>query len=510
MNAEFKRIEEEILSGNVVEVPAMLKAWLGKTRPLFIGGKPVEGNGGESFPTVNPATEEVLARVSLASKEDVSAAVAEARRTYSQGHWTRKSLEERSRVVHRIGELIMEHRAPLAILESLDTGKPIRESFDGDIPRAAQNFFFFADFALREESLCFPTPNEMHFAFREPLGVVALITPWNLPLYLETWKLAPALMMGNSCVLKASELTPLTASYLSELVEQAGVPGGVFNLVQGFGENSTGEFLTSHPGVDAISFTGETSTGRAIMKSASVGPTRVSFELGGKGASVVFDDAAMDAAVEETVRAAFRNQGEVCLCCPRIFVAKSKFDAFAEKYVERVKKITPGNPLCYQTTMGALISEGHWNKVMGYVKKVERPGEILTGGNRPSQLKKGYYLEPTVITGLSLDHPISREEVFGPVVSLYPFSSEDEVVDAVNDTQYGLSATIWTSDLDRAHRVARRLHSGLVWINCWFVRDLRVPFGGQKRSGVGREGGKHSLDFFSEWKSVCLKTGGGK
>ena len=266
----------------MVEVPATLKAWLSKTRPLFIGGKPVEGKNGESFPTVNPATEETLARVSLASKEDVSAAVGEARKAYTLGNWARKPIEERSRVVRRIGELIMEHRAPLAILETLDTGKPIRESFDGDIPRAAQNFFFFAEYALREESLCFPNPNDMHFAFREPLGVVALITPWNLPLYLETWKLAPALMMGNSCVLKASELTPLTASYLSELVEEAGVPSGVFNLVQGFGENSTGEFLTSHPGVDAISFTGETGTGRAIMKSASVGPTRVSFELEGR------------------------------------------------------------------------------------------------------------------------------------------------------------------------------------------------------------------------------------
>ena len=244
------------------------------------------------------------------------------------------------------------------------------------------------------------------------------------------------------------------------------------------------------------------------MKSASVGPTRVSFELGGKGASIVFADASMETVVEETARAAFRNQGEVCLCCPRIFIEDSRYDEFVERYVERVRKIVPGNPLSYQTTMGALISDGHWNKVKSYLQRVGKSGQILTGGSRPAHLKKGYYLEPAVITGYRLDHPVSREEVFGPVVSLYRFSSEVQAVDAVNDTQYGLSATVWTSDLDRAHRVARRLHSGLVWINCWFVRDLRVPFGGQKRSGVGREGGRYSLDFSVNGKVSVSGPGG--
>ncbi len=504
--ADFKALENQIAAGKTVELPPTLKAWLVRRKRLFIGGEWTEGKGGKAFSTVNPATEETLAEISLAEREDVDRAVTVARAAFERGDWARKSLRERAALVRRIGDLVLEHRAPLAVLESLDTGKPIRESFEGDILRGAQNFHFFADYALHEESLLFPNGTETHQAFREPMGVVALITPWNLPLYLETWKIAPALVMGNSVVLKPSELTPLTAAYFAELVEQAGLPPGVFNVVQGFGEGSTGEFLVSHPGIDAISFTGETSTGRAIMKAASAGPTRVSFELGGKGSSVVFEDAPLDQAVAECARAAFRNQGEICLASPRIFIAGSRYDEFTEKFLAKVKEIKVGDPLSYDTTMGALISQEHLNKVTGYIRGVEAPGRILTGGSRPASPGRGYFLQPTVLAGIGLDHPVSREEIFGPVVSLYPFSSEEEAIGAVNSTPYGLSASVWTRDLERANRTARAIRTGLVWVNCWFVRDLRVPFGGQKRSGLGREGGKHSLDFFSEWKSVCIKN----
>jgi aminomuconate-semialdehyde/2-hydroxymuconate-6-semialdehyde dehydrogenase len=286
---------------------------------------------------------------------------------------------------------------------------------------------------------------------------------------------------------------------------KAGVPAGVFNVIHGFGDKAAGEFLVSDPEIDAISFTGETSTGRAIMRSAAVGPTRVSFELGGKGATVVFEDADIEAAVQETLRAGFRNQGQICLATPRIFIHEKSYSKFKDLFVQKAKEIKLGNPLNYTTRMGALIGREHWEKVMSYVCRVEAPLHILTGGDRPREIKKGAFLSPTVIENVPLEHPISREEIFGPVVSLYSFKDESQVVKEVNSTQYGLSASIWTQDSARAERVSKAIHAGLVWVNCWFARDLRVPFGGQKRSGVGREGGKHSLDFFSEWKSVCVR-----
>ncbi len=506
---DFRWLEEQIVSGKPVEIPSALRSWLDTRKKLFIGGEWVEGSDGKTFTSICPTTEQPLAELCLASREDVDRAVETARSVFHQGEWSRRTLRERAAVVRKLGDLVLQHRAPLAILESLDAGKPLRESFDGDIPRAAQNFHFFADLALQEASPSYSAAAEMHVTSREPVGVALLITPWNLPLYLETWKLAPALMMGNSCILKPSELTPLTACCLAELAQEAGIPPGVLQVLQGFGEGSTGEWLTSHPGVDAISFTGETGTGRAIMKAAAVGPTRVSFELGGKGASLVFADAPLEQAVSECVRAAFRNQGEICLASPRIFIAREIWDRFVPRFVEKTREINVGNPLDYRTTMGALISADHLAKVNHYVQSVPNRQNILTGGDRPAHLGRGYFLSPTVVTGVGLDHPLSREEVFGPVVALYPFDSEEEVIRAVNGTPYGLSASIWTNDLERAHRVSRELQTGLVWVNCWFVRDLRVPFGGQKRSGVGREGGTHSLDFFSEWKSVCFKFGGG-
>ncbi len=499
--SELSALGKEIPSGKAVAIPATLSAWLGRAKPLWIGGKPVAS--GSLFDDVNPATETVLSQIALAGEGEVNHAVEAARDAFDDGRWSRLPLAKRAEHLSRLADLIDLHCPALALLESLDTGKPIREAFEGDIPRAARNFRFFRDFALAEKPLVFESLGDKHVAEREPMGVVGLITPWNLPLYLESWKLAPALLMGNSVVLKPSELTPLTAAYLAELVHEAGIPDGVFNLVHGFGEESAGAYLTRHPGVDAISFTGETGTGRAIMKAAAVGPTRVSFELGGKGASVVFEDADLDKAVAETLRGGFRNQGEICLATPRVFVHESKYQAFVEKFAEGARALRVGDPLNYTTQMGALISREHFDKVSGYLGKVRPPARFLAGGGRPRHLSRGHFLEPTVIEGLELSHPISREEVFGPVVSVYSFKDEKEVIRAVNDTPYGLSASLWTTDTKRAERVARELRHGLVWVNCWFVRDLRVPFGGQKRSGLGREGGGHSLDFYSEWKSVC-------
>lgn len=503
MKPDFKKLEAEIQSGKTIEIPEFLSQWLKGKKRSYVNGEWKDSKN--VFWTTNPATEEKLSEICEASKEDVENAVESARRAFETGEWRTKGLEERRKTIRQIGDLILEHRSALAILESLDTGKPIRESFEGDILRSATNFHFFADFIENEKTLTFKNGHDTHEAFREPLGVVVLITPWNLPLYLETWKIAPALLMGNSVILKPSELTPLTAAYFTEILESIGLPKGVFNLVHGFGENSAGAFLTSHSGIDAISFTGETSTGRAIMKSAAVGPTRVSFELGGKGANIVFDDADLDAVVQESLRSSFRNQGEICLALPRIYVQKGVYPEFLKRFVAKAESLRVGNPLNYQTEMGALIGKEHFDKVTSYLKRVEPPARFVTGGKRPSGLEKGYYLSPTVIEGVSQTHPVTCEEIFGPVVSVYSFDSEAEVIGYANETQYGLSCSIWTTNEERARRVASQVRSGLVWVNCWFQRDLRVPFGGQKRSGVGREGGKHSLDFFSEWKSVCYR-----
>jgi aminomuconate-semialdehyde/2-hydroxymuconate-6-semialdehyde dehydrogenase len=501
---QLKSLEQSIGQGKITSVPPFLTTWLSRWKRLYIGGEWRDGASGETFRTTNPATEEELSEICLAKKADIELAVERGRKVFQQGEWSQLPIAERSRVLKQIADVILEHRAPLAVLETLDTGKPIRESYEGDIPRAAHNFHFFSEMTVEEKRAEYQNGNDRHLVLREPLGVVALVTPWNLPLYLESWKLAPALLMGNSVVLKPSELTPLTASYLTELIEPL-LPKGVFSLVQGFGEAAAGEYLTSHPDIDAISFTGETSTGRAIMRSASVGPTRVSFELGGKGAAIIFADADLSKAVEESVRGAFRNQGEICLANSRIYVAKERYDEFVKALVQRTEQIVVGDPLDYSTTMGALIGEEHYKKVGQYLKKADFPARIEIGGKRPAHLAKGFYLEPTIITGIDANHAITKEEVFGPIVSVYPFTDESEVVGLVNATPYGLSASVWTSDPARAERVARQLRCGLVWTNCWFVRDLNVPFGGQKRSGLGREGGEYSLNFFSDLKSICFR-----
>jgi aminomuconate-semialdehyde/2-hydroxymuconate-6-semialdehyde dehydrogenase len=475
----------------------------------YIGGKYVPSSHGKTFDSINPATGEVIAKVALGTADDIDKAAKAAHDAFENGPWARMSLKERCDVLVKVGNLILERKELLARAETMDAGKPISESLEGDIPRAALNFHFFASYAPASNEECFTvSENERHFGIREPLGVCGLITPWNLPLYLATWKIAPCLAMGNSCILKPAEWTPCTAYLLADIMQEAGVPAGVFNVVQGFGADGAGEALTRHPLVNSISFTGETSTGRAIMAAASATLKKVSFELGGKGANVLFEDADLQEALPTAIRAAFRNQGEICLAGSRLFVHKSIYPQVVEQMVERAKQIKVGDPLDSKTQMGALISKEHLEKVQGYIELGKREGKLLTGGERVKELPNGNFLTPAIFTELPYDSKFCQEEIFGPALPIIPFETEEEVVKMVNSTPYGLSASLWSRDVDRCHRVSKALRCGLVWVNCWFARDLRTPFGGQKQSGVGREGGRHSLEFFSEAKTISYKYKG--
>lgn len=472
----------------------------------FIGGKPVPSITGETFDSMNPATGSVLANVAMGTKEDVSNAVSVAKEAFKKGPWRKMSIEERANIVSKIGDLILENKEELARAESLDTGKPIAESLNGDIPRSAKNFHFFAKFAqMQGEELYSSNQNERHLAVKEPLGVCGLITPWNLPLYLSTWKIAPCLVMGNTCVLKPAEWTPYSAYLFSDIAKKAGVPDGVFNIVNGFGQAGAGEALTTHEDVRSISFTGETTTGKAIMKNASSTLKKVSFELGGKGASIIFDDANLDEAINTSVRAAYRNQGQICLAGSRLFVQESCYKEVMNRIKEKVEAIKVGDPLDPNTEMGALISKEHMEKVQSYIDIGKSEGNLITGGHRIKELGEGNFLKPALLDGLAFDSKFCQEEIFGPVLPIIPFKEEDDVIEMVNSTPYGLSASIWSENVNRTHRVSSELEMGLIWINTWFARDLRTPFGGQKLSGVGREGGNHSLDFFSESKTISYK-----
>ncbi len=474
---------------------------------LFIDGQWMAARSGRTFESINPATGERLAVVHEAGDQDVDLAVRAARRAFREGPWPRLNAAERSRMLDRMGDLIEQHQQELARLETLDTGKPIRESLEIDIPRAAYNFHFFADLIQSAHTECFPMDElALNYVRREPVGVAALITPWNLPLYLATWKVAPCLAAGNTCVLKPAELTPLTAARLATIAQEAGLPPGVLNVVQGFGPRSAGEALTRHPEVDLISFTGETTTGQAIMAAAASTLKRLSFELGGKGAAILFADVDLDHTVPILLRAAFQNQGEVCLAGSRILVEQSLYEPLLHRLTAAARCLRVGDPLDPQTEMGALISREHRAKVQAYVEIAAREGgRVLCGGSSPSGFERGNFFLPTVITGLSPDSRVVQEEIFGPVVVVLPFRDEEEALALANGTAYGLSNVVCTRDLRRAHRVAARLESGIVWVNCWMLRDLRTPFGGYKKSGIGREGGRHSLEFFTEAKTVCVK-----
>jgi aminomuconate-semialdehyde/2-hydroxymuconate-6-semialdehyde dehydrogenase len=475
------------------------------TKRLFINNVWVEATGGHTFEDVNPATEEVIAHIAEATAEDVDRAVRAARRAFDEGPWRTMRAADRSALLRKVGELILARKDELIELESMDSGKPVRESSVLDVPRSASNFIFFAEYLTKVTNECVPVDGQfLHYELRDPVGVAALITPWNFPMLLATWKIGPCLAAGNTCVVKPASVTPLTALALGDIVAEAGLPEGVFNVLTGPG-GTIGNALVSHPGVDLVSFTGETTTGQSIMAAAGPALKRVSFELGGKAPNLVFRSADIDAAIAGSMRSAFFNQGEVCLATPRFYVEESIYETFLERFVAAAKALRLGDPLDPATEMGPLVSKGHYERVFGYLEQGRAEGaHVATGGQRPSGMEKGYFLEPTVFTEVNNDMVICREEIFGPVATVQPVATEDEMVRLANDTPYGLDATVWTNDLKQAHRVAAKLVVGTVWVNCWFVRDLRVPFGGAKASGIGREGGKYSWEFYTEAKNVCI------
>ncbi|MFG0329712.1 MAG: aldehyde dehydrogenase [Phycisphaerales bacterium] len=473
----------------------------------FIDGELAAPQGGASLEVVEPATGAVYAESPDSDSDEVDRAVEAAKRAFPE--WSATPAAERSRILLRIAELIEANLDDLARAESIDTGKPISLAKTVDIPRAASNFRFFATAILHSEAPAHDTDGAaLNYTLRKPRGVAGLISPWNLPLYLFTWKIAPALATGNTAVGKPSEVTPMTAFRLSELCVEAGLPRGVLNIVHGTGPRA-GAAIVEHPDIPTISFTGGTKTGQAIATATAPMFKRVSLELGGKNPNLIFADADLDRAVKTSVRSSFANQGQICLCGPRIIVERSIFDDFVARFTKLVGRLRVGDPLDESTTMGALVSAAHLEKVSGAVDRARELGaEIHTGGRRADapndRCASGFFYEPTVMTGLDPSCRVEQEEIFGPVVSITPFDDEDEALAIANGTPYGLASIVWTSDLTRAHRVASRLDAGIVWVNCWMLRDLRTPFGGMKQSGLGREGGWDALKFFTEAKNVCV------
>ena len=442
----------------------------------------------------------------LSDSSDVDAAVAAARSAHPA--WGALSHSERADWLDRIADALEARYEDVAALESRDTGKPISLARDVDAQRSVSNFRFFAGMLREHEEGVFEMASATNYVVHKPVGVGALITPWNLPLYLLSWKVAPAIGMGNTVVCKPSELTPMTADLLMQVIDEVGLPAGVVNLVHGDGVGA-GAPLVAHSDVDLVSFTGGTSTGEKVAASAAPAFKKLSLELGGKNASVVFADCDMESTVAGVVRAGFLNQGQVCLCGSRILIEDSIYDEFRDRFIDAVEAMRVGDPSDEATDLGALISGPHLEKVQSYVELAKQEGgNLLTGGApcMPAEFEHGNWMGPTVIEGLSPDSRCSTEEIFGPVVTLHPFSSEDEAVAIANNTRYGLAGSVWTGDLEKGKRVSEAIETGMVWVNTWLHRDLRVPFGGVKDSGVGREGGKWSLDFFSDAMNVCVKS----
>ncbi|MCP2369933.1 aminomuconate-semialdehyde/2-hydroxymuconate-6-semialdehyde dehydrogenase [Agromyces terreus] len=477
----------------------------------FIGGDFVDGVAG--FDKIDPVDGAVIGRVHEAGRHEVDRAVAAARAAFD-GPWGRMSVGDRATLLRRIADAIERRFDDLVAAEVGDTGKPETLARDLDVARAAMNFRSFADTVASTGLDSFLTEladgrRALNYAIRKPLGVVAIIVPWNLPLLLLTWKLAPALASGNTVVIKPSEETPSSATLLAEILSEAGVPDGVVNVVHGFGEDSAGAFLTGHPGIDGVTFTGETSTGSAIMRAVAPRVRPVSFELGGKNAAVVFADADLDAAIAGLARSTYLNTGQVCLCTERIYVERPIFDEMAAGLAEQARRLRLGRPENPATTTGPLISQAHRAKVLSYFDLAREEGAtVLAGGGVPTLgdgLDGGSWIEPTLWSGLDNSNRAVREEVFGPVAAIIPFDTEAEAIALANDTDYGLAAVTWTSDLTRGHRVAQRMRTGMSWVNTWYLRDLRSPFGGMGLSGIGREGGHHSLEFYTEPTNVCVQ-----
>lgn len=473
----------------------------------YINGELIAPASNSYLDNYNPATGKVYSLIPDSDERDVQLAVDAA--TVAFPVWSNMPVAKRSDVLLKISALIEKNLDKIALAESVDNGKPVWLAKSVDIPRAAANFHFYATGAIHLATEAHAMENTaINYTLRQPIGIAGCISPWNLPLYLFTWKIAPALASGNCVIAKPTEVTPMTSYLLSEICIEAGLPKGVLNIVHGLGTKA-GAAIVSHPKIPAISFTGGTKTGEWIAKTAAPMFKKLSLELGGKNPNLVFSDCNFEETVKTSVTAAFSNQGEICLCGSRIFIEKSLYEKFKEAFLKRVSTLKVGNPLDDDSRMGAIVSKPHMEKILSYIELAKQEGgKILCGGNRmklSGENAEGYFIEPTVIEGLPYNCRTNLEEIFGPVVTLTPFETEQEVLQYANATQYGLAATIFTENLNRAHRIAAQLQSGIIWVNCWLLRDLRTPFGGMKNSGVGREGGFEALKFFTEEKNVCIK-----
>lgn len=472
----------------------------------FINGEFRTGSESKTFANFDPATGEKIGDVYEASRVDVNDAVTAAKAAL-YGPWGKMSIAERVRLVSSVADEIERRFDDFLAAEVADTGKPLAMASHIDIPRGAANFRIFADVVSTTPTEAFEmtTPDggkALNYSIRKPKGVIGVISPWNLPLLLMTWKVGPALACGNTVVVKPSEETPRTAALLGEVMNAVGMPKGVYNVIHGFGPDSAGEFLTQHPDVDGITFTGETRTGEAIMRQAAVGVRDVSFELGGKNAALIFADCNLEKAVDEIARAAFLNTGQVCLGTERVYVERSIYDRF----VEHLAKASVDYAMGGTKQMGPLISDEHRKKVLSYYELARaESGKVIVGGGVPAGVNGGFWIEPTIWTGIAHGARVTKEEIFGPCCAVIPFDSEDEAITMANDTPYGLCATVWSQDVSRAHRVAAAINVGICWVNSWFLRDLRTAFGGAAQSGIGREGGIHSLEFYTETENICIK-----
>jgi aminomuconate-semialdehyde/2-hydroxymuconate-6-semialdehyde dehydrogenase len=472
----------------------------------YINGQLSPPQSGNYLDNYDPAIGEVYSQIPDSDHRDVDQAVQAAKAAFPA--WSVMPAAERSRILVRVADLILERLDELALAESIDNGKPLSLAKAVDIPRANQNFHFFATAILHWASEAHIMEDKViNYTIRQPIGVVGCISPWNLPLYLFSWKIAPALASGNCVVAKPSEVTPMTAYLLSQICIDAGLPAGVLNIVHGLG-GKTGQAIVEHPEIKAISFTGGTATGERIAAVAAPKFKKLSLELGGKNPSIIFADCEYDKMLITTVRSSFANQGQICLCSSRIFVERSIYECFKKDFVEKVSKLKIGDPL-EAVNVGAVVSKDHQQKILSYIELAkEEGGTVLTGGyavNPEGRCANGYFVAPTVIEGLDYNCRTNQEEIFGPVVTITPFDIEDEALKMANSVRYGLASVIWTQNINRAARMAQQLQSGIVWTNCWLLRDLRTPFGGVKDSGVGREGGFYALNFFTEPKNVCIE-----
>lgn len=473
----------------------------------YVNGQLLDPFAGQYIDNVEPATGQVYSKIPNSDEQDLEQAVVAAE--HAQKGWANTPTEKRAQILCHLADIIDANADMLAEAEAIDNGKPITLAKNVDIYRASANIRFFAQAITQFASESHAMEDvAINYTLRDPVGIVGCISPWNLPLYLFTWKIAPALASGNAVIAKPSEITPMTAFLFSKLCVEAGLPDGVLNILHGTGP-SIGGPLTTHPKIKAISFTGGTATGAQITKVTAGMFKKLSLELGGKNPTLVFADCDFEDTVDNVVRAAFSNQGQICLCGSRIYIERPIYDRFKQAFVEKVKQIKIGDPLDADTQHGALVSKPHMEKVLSYIELAQQEGgTVLTGGNQVTiegRCENGYFVEPTVIEGLTNHCRTNQEEIFGPVCTIMPFDTDDEAIMLANGTEYGLASSVWTNDLKRAHRVAKEIEAGIVWINCWLLRDLRTPFGGVKSSGVGREGGLEALRFFTEAKNVCIK-----